>query len=169
MMRRMSKKQQLKDNEESVLKKSMYTGFIGGVLFSLLASAMYYFNFLEVTPKYYLLTSWVSAEWTDTWLGILFTTILAGAVSLLIACLYYLILKKIKYMWVGIIYGFILWVILFILFHPIFNDIPAVMEWSMNTWVTTICLFILYGTFIGYSISYDYMDSKQTEDIIEKS
>lgn len=94
MMRRMSKKQQLKDNEESVLKKSMYTGFIGGVLFSLLASAMYYFNFLEVTPKYYLLTSWVSAEWTDTWLGILFTTILAGAVSLLIACLYYLILKK---------------------------------------------------------------------------
>lgn len=72
-------------------------------------------------------------------------------------------------MWVGIIYGFILWVILFILFHPIFNDIPAVMEWSMNTWVTTICLFILYGTFIGYSISYDYMDSKQTEDIIEKS
>ncbi|GGP12788.1 YqhR family membrane protein [Oceanobacillus neutriphilus] len=168
-MRRMSKKQEIKDNEESVLKKSMYTGFIGGVLFSLLGSAMYYFNFLEVTPKFYLLTSWVSAAWTDTWLGILFTTILAGVVSLLTAYLYYLILKKIKYMWAGMIYGFILWVVLFILFHPIFSGIPAVMEWSMNTWITTICLFILYGTFIGYSISYDYMDSKQTKDIIEKS
>ncbi|WP_052401153.1 YqhR family membrane protein [Oceanobacillus jeddahense] len=168
-MRRMSKKQQLNDNEESVLKKSMYTGFIGGVLFSLLASAMYYFNFLEVNPKSYLLTSWVSNAWTDTWLGVLFTTILAGVVSLLVAFLYYLVFRKIKYMWVGIVYGFILWTILFLLFRPIFSDIPAVMEWSLNTWITTICLFILYGTFIGYSISYDYMDSKQTEDIINKS
>lgn len=147
----------------------MYTGFIGGVLFSLLASAMYYFNFLEVNPKSYLLTSWVSNAWTDTWLGVLFTTILAGVVSLLVAFLYYLVFRKIKYMWVGIVYGFILWTILFLLFRPIFSDIPTVMEWSLNTWITTICLFILYGTFIGYSISYDYMDSKQTEDIINKS
>ncbi|WP_227995153.1 YqhR family membrane protein [Oceanobacillus sp. CFH 90083] len=168
-MRRMSKKQQINDNEESVLKKSMYTGFIGGIVFSLIASAMYYFNFLEVHPKAYLLTSWVSNAWTDTWLGIFITTILAGVVSLLVAFLYYLLFKKIKYMWMGIIYGFILWALLFLLFRPIFSDIPSVMEWSLNTWVTTICLFILYGTFIGYSISYDYMDSKQTEDMIKKS
>lgn len=168
-MRRLSKKQQLKDNEESVLKKSMYTGFIGGVVFSLLASVMYYFNFLEVAPKFYLLTSWVSEEWTDTWLGIFFTTILAGLVSLLVAFLYYMIFKKIKYMWAGVIYGFILWALIFLLFRPIFSDIPSVTEWTLNTWVTTICLFILYGTFIGYSISYDYMDSQQTEDIIKKS
>ncbi|GAA0331394.1 YqhR family membrane protein [Oceanobacillus oncorhynchi] len=168
-MRRLSKKQQINDNEESVLKKSMYTGFVGGVVFSLLASVMYYFNFLEVAPKFYLLTSWVSEGWTDTWLGIFFTTILAGVVSLLTAFLYYMIFRKIKYMWVGIIYGFILWALIFLLFRPIFNDIPAVTEWNLNTWITTICLFILYGTFIGYSISYDYMDSQQTEDIIKKS
>jgi len=168
-MRRLSKKQQLQDNEESVLKKSMYTGFTGGVVFSLLASVMYYFNFLEVAPKFYLLTSWVSEEWTDTWLGIFFTTILAGVVSLLVAFLYYMIFKKIKYMWAGIIYGFILWALLFLLFRPIFSDIPAVTEWSLNTRITTICLFVLYGTFIGYSISYDYMDSQQTEEAIKKS
>lgn len=169
VVRRMTKKQQLQDNEDSILKKAMSTGFIGGVVFSLLASLLYFFNFLEVSPKSYLLTSWVSAGWTGTWLGILFTTILAGIVSLLIACLYYLVFKKIKYMWMGISYGLILWVILFLLFRPIFTDVPTIIEWSLNTWVTTICLFILYGTFIGYSISYDYMDSKQTEEMIEKS
>ncbi|GIO23159.1 YqhR family membrane protein [Oceanobacillus sp. J11TS1] len=174
MMRRMTKKvqkeeQQLKENEESILKKAMYTGFVGGVVFSLLGSILYYFNFLEVSPKLYLLTSWVDAGWTDTWLGILFTTILAGIVSLLVAFLYYLIFKKIKYMWAGVLYGFILWAILFVVFRPIFTDIPHIMEWTIDTWVTTICLFILYGTFIGYSISYDFMDSQQTEDMIENS
>ncbi|MFD1066225.1 YqhR family membrane protein [Oceanobacillus locisalsi] len=168
-MRRMSKKQQINDNEESVLTKSMYTGFVGGVSFSLLASVMYYFNFLEVEPKSYLLTSWVSDAWTDTWLGIFFTTILAGVLSLLVAFVYYFIFKKIKHMWAGILYGLILWVLLFLLFRPIFDDIPAVMEWSVNTWVTTICLFILYGTFIGYSISYDYMESEKTKEEIKNS
>ncbi|WP_080876304.1 YqhR family membrane protein [Oceanobacillus timonensis] len=165
----MSKKQQINDNEESVLVKAMYTGFIGGVTFSLLASAMYYFNFLEVQPKNYLLTSWVSDAWTDTWLGIFFTTVLAGVVSLLIAFLYYLVFRKIKHMWAGILYGLILWALLFLLFRPIFHDVITISEWSMNTWVTTICLFILYGTFVGYSISYDYMDAQKTEEVIKNS
>lgn len=157
------KEKELVDTEESVLKRSMYTGFIGGIGFSLLGSIMYYFNFMEVAPKFFLLTSWISAGWTDTWLGILFTVIFAGIVSLLVAFIYYGLLKKIKYIWGGVIYGIVLWAITFLLLDPLFTNTPSIMDLTVDTWVTTICLFILYGTFIGYSISYDYSDSIQTE------
>ncbi|MYL61082.1 hypothetical protein GLW20_26610, partial [Virgibacillus halodenitrificans] len=32
-----------------------------------------------------------------------------------------------------------------------------------HTIVSTICLFVIYGSFVGYSISYDYYDTKMRE------
>lgn len=53
-------------------------------------------------------------------------------------------------------YGIVLWVILFYILQPIFPNIPSLHELDKDTIITTLCLFIVYGTFIGYSISYDY-------------
>lgn len=151
------------ENTSTLLGRSLLTGFVGGLLWSTISVLLYYFNFLEVSPKSFVLKSWISNAWTDRWLGDLISIILIGLLSLAIALIYYGLFKKIKSMWVGVVYGIILWGIVFFLLQPIFQNVPALLELQTNTIVTSICLYILYGTFIGYSISYDYHDSQVQE------
>ncbi|WP_067728084.1 YqhR family membrane protein [Oceanobacillus damuensis] len=155
------------EEQLSILSRSLLTGFIGGIFWSSIGSLMYYFNFSEVAPRSFILKSWLSAPWTDRWLGFVITILLAGLISIGAAFIYYGLFKKINSMWVGLFYGAALWGAIIILMQPMFPNIPAFNELSYNTIISTLCLFILYGTFIGYSISYDYHDMKIRE--IKKS
>ncbi|MGJ9456943.1 YqhR family membrane protein [Oceanobacillus sp. CF4.6] len=151
------------EEQLSIFSRALLTGFIGGILWSSIGSLMYYFNFSEVSPKSFLLKSWLDASWTDGWLGVIITILLAGILSIMAALIYYGLFKKINSMWMGLLYGVILWVIIFYIMQPIFPNIPRLIDLTYNTIVSTLCLFILYGTFIGYSISYDYHDMKIRE------
>lgn len=142
----------------SLLSRSLLTGFIGGILWGGLAAIAYYFNFVEVSPKSYVLRSWTQAGWTDTWLGNVIALLFVGVLSILIALLYYGIFKKIESMWMGVVFGIVLWAILLFILQPIFPNIKPALELNYETLITMLCLFVLYGTFIGYSISYDYHD-----------
>ncbi|MFS0672787.1 YqhR family membrane protein [Ornithinibacillus sp. 179-J 7C1 HS] len=154
------KLEQNKQEESSTfLGRSLLTGFIGGIIASLLGLFMYYFNFMEVSAKSFLLRSWTTARWTDTWLGELVTIVLIGIISIGVALIYYGVFKKIYSIWMGVVYGIILWAIVFFVLQPIFVNVPSVSELELKSIISTICLYILYGTFIGYSISFDYHDS----------
>jgi len=142
----------------SILSRSLLTGFIGGILWGSLATLAYYFNFVEVSPKSYVIKSWTHAGWTDMWLGNVIAILLAGFLSILIALLYYGVFKTIQSMWMGVVFGIALWAILLFILQPIFPNIKPASELEYETIVTMLCLFVLYGTFIGYSISYDYHD-----------
>ncbi|WP_010650842.1 YqhR family membrane protein [Oceanobacillus massiliensis] len=144
------------EEKMSLLSRSMLTGFIGGLLWSSIGSLMYYFNFSEVAPRSFILKSWLNAAWTDRWLGLIITILIAGIISVIAAFIYYGLFRKINSIWMGSIYGIIMWVIIFYIMQPVFPNIPAFMDLTFNTHISTLCLFILYGTFIGYSISYDY-------------
>ncbi|PAV29092.1 hypothetical protein CIL05_14050 [Virgibacillus profundi] len=155
--------QNKRENPMTLLTRALITGLIGGMFWSLFGIFMYYFNFSEVAPKTFLLRSWLRTEWTSGWLGDLVSIVLVGVLSLLTALIYYGLFKKVNSMWMGVAFGIILWGIVFYLLQPIFLTIPTLIELNKNTIVSTICLFILYGTFIGYSISYDYHDTKLKE------
>ncbi|RLL48103.1 hypothetical protein D8M04_02170 [Oceanobacillus piezotolerans] len=146
-----------------LLPRSLLTGFIGGIFWSTIAILMYYFNFSEVSPRLFILRSWLKDEWTDGWLGDLVSIILVGLISIIVALIYYSTLKKVNSMWAGVLFGIVLWCLIFLLFQPIFNNIPSFSELQLNTIVSTLCLYILYGAFIGYSISYDYHDTQVRE------
>ncbi|WP_010093217.1 YqhR family membrane protein [Ornithinibacillus scapharcae] len=152
--------QNKQEDSSTFLGRSMLTGFIGGILASLLGLFMYYFNFIEVSPKSYVIRSWTTAPWTDTWLGNVVTILFIGLLSIGVALLYYGIFKKIYSLWMGVAYGILLWAIVFFVLQPIFSNVPSVPEMEINSIVSSICLYILYGTFIGYSISFDYYDRK---------
>ncbi|UJL44822.1 hypothetical protein KFZ58_10245 [Virgibacillus sp. NKC19-16] len=156
---------ELNKNEDSrtILSRSLLTGFIGGMLWGFIGVIMYYFNFSEVSLKSYLLRSWTTAAWTDTWLGDVVSILLISVISIVTAFIYHGLFKKINSMWIGIAYGIILWGIVFYVLQPIFQNVPPVADLSANTIVSTISLYILYGTFVGYSISYDFHDTKLKE------
>ncbi|RYG74667.1 hypothetical protein EU245_00315 [Lentibacillus lipolyticus] len=143
----------------SLLSRSLITGFVGGLLFGFLGIVLYFFNFSEVTPKSYLLRSWITADWTNSWLGNMLTVVMTGLLSMAVAFVYHIFFKKIETFLMGAAYGIVLWGIVFYLLQPIFPNIPPLADFNANTIVSTICLYILYGTFIGYSISYDYNDT----------
>ena len=158
----MDKNKQLEQRNElsGVFTKSLLTGFIGGMLWSVFGVILYFFKFSEVAPKTFLLRSWLTAEWTNSWLGDVISILGVGVISILTAIIYYFVFKKINVMWTGIIYGALLWGIIFYVLQPVFSNVPRLADLQLKTIVSTICLFILYGGFIGYSISFDYHSMK---------
>src|SRR5690625_1548407 len=143
--------------------RTLLTGFVGGLIWSTLAVIMYYFNFAEVDPKKFILRPWKDIEWTNGWLGDLVTISILSTLSIVVALIYYFLFKKILSIWMGVIYGVTLWLIIFFLIQPLFPNTKQLLELNMDTIVSTICLFILYGAFVGYSISYDYYDTFVSE------
>lgn len=89
-------------------------------------------------------------------LGTIISIIVIGIISIGGAFLYYLLLKRLKTMWPGMLYGLLLWLLVFFVFNPIFQDVRAVTELKSDTIITTICIYLLYGLFVGYSISFEY-------------
>lgn len=142
-----------------LLIRSLSTGFINGLLWSTIWIIMYYFNFTEITPKAYLLRPWKSITWTNGWIGDIVSIIIIAVLSIIVASIYYMLFKRLSSIWIGVIYGCLIWIILFMAIHPIIPYTKQLSSFSKETIVTTLSLFILYGTFIGYSISFDYYDT----------
>ncbi|WP_345239621.1 YqhR family membrane protein [Pontibacillus salipaludis] len=153
--------QNQKEPPMSVISKSLVTGFVGGVLWSFVGTIAYFFNFSSVSAGSFVIRSFVQNEWSSNWLGELIAILAVGLVSLLIAILYFGLLKNTKGLWPSMAFGVVLWFIVFFLFQPVFSAVPQLGELDSDTIVTSLCLFILYGTFIGYSISYDYQQNNQ--------
>lgn len=142
----------------SIFGKIIVIGFIGGVVWSALLAGLYYFNFSEVAPKSFLLRPWLQNNWTDGLWGHLLSIILSGIISLIPTFIYYIALKKVYSMWVGIGFGIVLWGLIFLVLQPIIPLTKPISVLSTDTIVTTICILGLYGLFIGYSIAFDYHD-----------
>jgi len=131
------------------------TGFVGGVLWSALGELAYLFKFSEVNANM-ILQPFVIGDWKNGFLGTFISILLIGVISIGAALLYYGTLKQVKGMWAGIVYGAVLWAVVFYLFNPMFPDVQTVAELKRETVVTTLCIYLLYGLFVGYSISFEY-------------
>ncbi|WP_138415839.1 YqhR family membrane protein [Aquibacillus sediminis] len=148
----------------SFLGKALLTGFIGGVLWSCIGGIAAYFNFTSVSPASFILRSWLQTEWSDGILGQVISILAIGLLSILIALFYYGVMRKVEGIWPSALFGVALWFIVYYLLQPMFPNVPQMTDLDSNTVITTICLFILYGVFIGYSIAYEYKDLVKAED-----
>src|SRR5699024_12640207 len=101
----------------------------------------------------------VQAEWTNRWLADVVSIGLISCVSVVVAFVYFLLFRRIHSLWLGLLYGLLLWVLVFYVFQPVFPNVPQLVDLNYTTIVSTICIYALYGTFVGYSISYDYYDT----------
>lgn len=152
--------QNKREKPKSLLTKSLLTGFVGGVLWSLLGAIAAYFNFTTVSPATFVLHWWLDTSWSDGWGGEAISILVIGIISILVAMVYYFLFRKMENIWQSAMFGVALWFVVFYLLNPLFHNVESMTELSSNTIVTTICLYLLYGTFIGYSISYEYNDSQ---------
>ncbi len=147
--------EQNKENEPiPMLAKVAIIGLFGGIFWSLLAYLCHIFNFTVISPNL-VLQPWLIGEWKNRILGQFVGIGVIGLLSIGAAFIYYALLRRFQHIWAGAAYGFAIWVLVFYVLNPIFPGLKAVTELDRNTNITTICFYILYGAFIGYSISFE--------------
>jgi Zn-dependent protease with chaperone function len=150
--------QKLEQNQRekpmSFIAMVFWTGLIGGILWSSLAYLAHIFSFTEIHPNV-ILEPWAIGDWKKGWLGTVISILLIGMISVGAAFIYYVALRKFKSIWVGAAYGIILFLLVFFVLNPIFPGISPLGELKRDTIITSVCFYILFGVFVGYSISYE--------------
>ena len=145
------------ENEMSYNMKVATIGFFGGLLWSIIAYVAFFFNFIRVGPALVLMP-WALGDWKNGYIGQLVGIVVISLLSILVAFIYRLLLQKVESIWAGAGYGIVLWLVVFYLLNPIFPGLKTVANLDLNTIITSLCIYILYGVFIGYSISYEYQE-----------
>jgi hypothetical protein len=142
-------------------------GFWGGFIWSVFGFFTYYLNFSKVGPGL-ILAPWALGVWKKGLYGQLTGILAIALISIIVAFLYKWTLGKIRFMWIAIGFGLALWVLVFYIFQPWIPGLSPVLVLGRDTISTTISLYILYGLFIGYSISHHqhmkHQESKQQPD-----
>ncbi|RFU65666.1 YqhR family membrane protein [Peribacillus glennii] len=147
----------------SLIKDTIIIGFTGGILLCLALQFVFYFNLMDYSPKF-ILTSWTDLSWVDGWLGVVMSMLFFGILSIFAALVYYALLKKTRNIFAGILYGLVIFLLLVFIFRPMFPDLPTFAKMNAKTIITGICIFVIYGVFVGYSISYEHQEiEKQTK------
>lgn len=154
------------ENKVSLLVNVIAIGFCGGIFASFAGITAHYFKFMDFSPKF-ILTSWSDMAWIDRWLGTMMTLLVFGILSIGIAFIYYGLFKKIKSIFAGLIFGAVCWILLIFLLKPMFSDLPSFAKMSSNSVITSVCILVLYGLFVGYSISYDHQEYLRQKEIAE--
>jgi|SRR5579875_2751927 len=132
-----------------------WTGLFGGVFWGIIGFLAAFFHFTEIRPNV-IVEPWTLGNWKYKWQGTVLSIILLGIISVVAAYIYYFLLKRFKGWWMGAVYGIVLFFIVFFILNPLFPGIKPFTELKRDTVITSICLYIVYGIFVGYSISYEY-------------
>lgn len=132
-------------------------GFFGGLIWGIVGYLAFFFNFIRVGPALVLMP-WALGDWKNGFIGHMIGIIVISILSIAVAFIYRYILARFNGIWPGFVYGLLLWLVVFYILNPIFPSLKPLANLDLNTIVTGICLYILYGVFIGYSISYEYSE-----------
>ncbi|WP_166786861.1 YqhR family membrane protein [Jeotgalibacillus salarius] len=131
---------------------AIYTSIAGGLLFYCLYRFYVYFHFIErelLKPKF----SFMTAEWQKGFVSESLFALLILICSIIWAMVYYIIFKNRDSIYPGVFSGlFLLGVLLLLGWFLEWRINPA--ELQVRTIISLNSLFILYGLFTGYSISY---------------
>ncbi|MCQ6273734.1 hypothetical protein JMM81_01920 [Bacillus sp. V3B] len=145
---------ELKEKPMSFMTLVVLTGLIIGIVLSGLAYLAYIFNLTSISPRV-ILEPWALGDWKKGWLGTIISIIMIGVFSIVAAVIYYATLRKFNSMWVGIAYGLVLFLLVFFVLNPIFPGIKPFIEMNLDTLITSVCFYVIYGLFVGYTISYE--------------
>ncbi|MFE5322921.1 YqhR family membrane protein [Paenibacillus sp. NPDC056579] len=141
---------------------SLYIGFYAGVIWGAVKMLEHYLHFTSLPPgflvePFFLKSFLLSAQ------GYIVGWIFFILFSILAALLYVAMLPKAIGPWPGIAYGAAWWALIFLLVGPITGMMNWIAYLDWNTIITDCCLFLVWGLFIGYSISMEFNDESKRE------
>jgi hypothetical protein len=145
--------------------KCVLIGFWGGLTMSAMGYIAYLLNFSAYGPAL-VLSPWALGDWTNETASQIVGIFALALLSILAALVYKVLLAQWYSMWVGVAYGIVIWFVVFYVFNPMFPKLEPLGDLDQNTLVTTFCIYLLYGLFIGYSVCFEYheLNSPSHED-----
>jgi hypothetical protein len=160
-----SKQQTANSNDSRTtnpVRFSLMIGFYAGLIWGLVRWLATGLNFTSVSQAF-LLDPFVERKVLG---GLLWQVAGLAAfivMSLLAALLYLLVLSRIKGPWPGLLMGVTWWGLGYAWAGPLVGAVPPLKQIGWNSLVTDFCFFLMWGLFIGYSISFEFHDESDRE------
>lgn len=139
-------------------------GFFAGLIWGIANVLLYYLGFTKVIPAY-LAEPIIAHDTITSWKGHLIGLLFFILFSILTSLLYTLLFRKVKGPWLGIAYGLFWWAMLYVVVGPPLEMIKKLSELDRNSITSGVCLFILWGVFIGYTVALEFTDERQREPL----
>lgn len=147
--------QKLIEKKHIVLGKTLIIGFFGGVFLTIVLGVFHYFSMTEIN----ILKPWKiffkKMDWPVKWYIYPLWIISFGVVSIIPAIGYFLIGRNRIHWIIGALYGLGFGLLIYVVLPNLLWDYHI---WDLYAWKTHISMLvcsIIYGVFIGYSISYE--------------
>jgi len=143
-------------------KYCLKIGLAAGVIWGLarwLAVAM---NLTKV-PEAFLIDPWVkrSVLAYPIWQIVGFAAFVL--MSIMAAYIYYGILKPLRGPLPGIFFGMAWWAAFYAALGPFIGAMPPLMALGWDSLITDLCLFTVWGLFIGFSIAFEFHEEVSRE------
>ncbi len=139
------------------IRLGIYAGLIWGGIYII----TYYLGFTKVLPAFlaepFFLHDFL-ASWRGHFIGWFSFIVLSVTASLIYAA----VLRKAKGPWPGFGYGLLWWAVLFGL-GPFVGMMKPLHKLDLNSLLTSSCLFLIWGCFIGYTITVEFTDETLRE------
>ncbi|TBL79909.1 YqhR family membrane protein [Paenibacillus thalictri] len=141
---------------------AIYIGFYAGLIWGALKIVEHYFQFTELTPGF-LIEPFFKHAFLLTWQGLLVGWLFFIIFSIIASLIYAVAMAKAKGPWPGAVYGIAWWALLYLILGPASGMMSSIGRIEWNTLITDGCLFVLWGLFIGYSITLEFTDERVRE------
>ncbi|MFS0722775.1 YqhR family membrane protein [Paenibacillus sp. 1P07SE] len=129
---------------------------------------LYIVHFTTVVPGF-LVEPFFRRSFLESYWGILIGWGSFVIFSIVAAYLYKALLGRFSGPGAGILYGILWWVVLFASIGPLIGLMAPLPQLGWNTIVAELCVFTVWGLFIGYSIAFEFHDESEREPMGSKA
>ncbi|WP_435171089.1 YqhR family membrane protein [Paenibacillus glycanilyticus] len=143
---------------------SSMIGFFAGLIWGILRWLFYELKFTTELPGM-LADPFFKSTYLKTGWGIVVGIASYIVFSVLAALLYKVLLGRLRGPWPGVLYGLAWWAVIFLLLGPVLGMSRQITVAGWNTLFSELCIFLLWGLFIGYSIAFEFTDEASREPL----
>ncbi|CAM3963184.1 YqhR family membrane protein [Paenibacillus alkaliterrae] len=143
---------------------SIKIGFFAGLIWGTIRWLFYEMKFTTELPGFAADPFFQEAFLKSFW-GVLIGIGSFILISIAAALLYKVMLGRLRSPLPGIIYGLVWWAVIFMVIGPWLGVTERITKAGWNTLYTELCVFLLWGVFIGYSIAFEFTDEASREPV----
>ncbi|SDI95957.1 YqhR family membrane protein [Salimicrobium halophilum] len=143
--------------ENGMLGKVTAIGAVAGLFLAFSWMGSSYFSFTKLSMTDLLNRPFIFGDVDDVLFLKVTNVLIIITISLFLAFLYYVLLKKYQGLLPGVGVGVLCFGVVILLGVYIVPDF----SWDSDSLVSLFCLFLLYGVFLGYSISFNWAEEEQ--------
>lgn len=143
-----------KKPKDTFLAQALLVGLIASIISIGLGLFFHTFHFIPFHLLAWTKQYFVATNYLGTFIIYGLVLVMIGIVSMLLAFIYAVFLRKKKHWIYGAVYGVLLWGLFYLLLPFLMKDMITIFVYEIHVTITSLSFFLLYGVFVGYSISF---------------